>query len=167
MPKGRPPDPTRARRGTGHRPTAGDLVPAAAPVVEIEAAPEFAIPATLPPEGREMFERIVDELAPRGLKPVDLEALEMMCHSAYAHRKAREFVAQHGVMVQVNGRILPNPALKVARDEAAAYTRIATEYGLTLAARLRLGLMQLAGESMLASLSKDLDRPDVVVQVQA
>jgi P27 family predicted phage terminase small subunit len=114
-----------------------------------------------------MFERIVEELAPRGLRPVDLEALEMMCHSAYAHRKAREFVAQHGVMVQVNGRIMPNPALKVARDEASAYTRIAQEYGLTLAARLRLGLMQLAGESMLASLSNDLDRPDVVVQVQA
>ncbi len=166
MPKGRPPDPTRARRGTGNRPTAGDLVPASAAIVEVEEAPAFAVPATLPPEGREMFERIVDELSSRGLRPVDLEALEMMCHSAYAHRKAREFIVTHGVMVQVNGRILPNPALKVARDEAAAYTRIAAEYGLTLAARLRLGLMQLAGESMLASLSKDLDRPDVEVTVR-
>ena len=166
MPKGRPPDPTRARRGTGHRPTASELVPAAAASPVLEEAPAFKIPATLPPEGREMFDRIVEELGPRGLRPVDLESLEMMCHAAYAHRKAREFVVTHGVMVSVHGRILPNPALKVARDEAAAYTRIAQEYGLTLAARLRLGLMQLAGESMLASLSNDLDRPDVVVQVQ-
>jgi P27 family predicted phage terminase small subunit len=165
MAKGRPADPTRARRGTGNRPVAGDLVPAAAVEPVVDEAPTFAVPATLPPEGREMFERIVEELSPRGLKPVDLEALEIMCHSAYAHRKAREFVAKHGVMVQAGGRIMPNPALKVARDEAAAYMRIAQEYGLTLAARLRLGLMQLAGESMLASLSRDLDRPDVEVRV--
>lgn len=143
----------------------GDLVPAAAPVVDVPEAPPFDVPATLPPEGRDLFERVVAELTPRGLRPVDLEALEIMCHSAYAHRKAREFVAKHGVMVQANGRIIPNPALKVARDEAAAYMRIAQEYGLTLAARLRLGLMQLAGESMLASLSRDLDRPDVEVRV--
>jgi P27 family predicted phage terminase small subunit len=123
----------------------------------------FVVPDTLPDEVREMFSRVVEELRPRGLRSVDLEALEIMCHSAFAHREARRFVAKYGVMVNVKGRPMPNPALKVARDEAAAYMRIANEYGLTLAARLRLGLMQLAGESMLAAMSNDLDRPDVTI----
>jgi P27 family predicted phage terminase small subunit len=144
----------------------GESAPANLPVpVADDDAPAFAIPDTLPPEAQEMFQRIVDELAPRGLREADIEAISMMCHSAYVHQQAREYVRRSGVMVLVNGRPVVNPAIKVARDEAANYLRLASEYGLTLAARLRLGLMQLAGESMLASLSRDLDRPDVEVRV--
>lgn len=154
MPKGRPPDPTRAKRGTGNRPQTQ-------PVKALPALPEtsgFPVPQELPDEAREMYERVVRELEPRGLREADLDALTMMVHSAYVHRQAREFVARNGVMVLVNGRPVVNPAIKVARDEAAMYLRIAQEYGLTLAARLRLGLMQLAGESMLSSMNRDLDR---------
>jgi P27 family predicted phage terminase small subunit len=104
-----------------------------------------------------MLERVTAELEPRGLREADYDALMMMCHAAYAHAKAREIVQKTGVMIWVNNRPIPNPALRVARDEAAVYMRIANEYGLTLAARLRLGLMQLAGESILASLNKELD----------
>lgn len=163
MAKGRPADPTRARRKTGHRPLPGEGK-------AVEVAPQsdavvFAPPAGLSPEGEAMFQRIVAELAPRGLREADLDALTMLCHSAEVHRQAREFVTRSGVMVMVNGRPVVNPAIKVARDEAQNYLRIAQEYGLTLAARLRLGLMQLAGESMLASLNRDLDKPDVGVRV--
>lgn len=164
MTKGRPVDPTRAKRGTGNRPKSGQGKPAALPVLA-DASAGFPIPVGLPKEAQEMFERVVRELEPRGLREADLDALTMMCHSAYVHQQAREFVVRNGVMVLVNGRPVVNPAIKVARDEAATYLRLATEYGLTLAARLRLGLMQLAGESMLASLNSDLDRPDVEVRV--
>jgi P27 family predicted phage terminase small subunit len=166
MTKGRPADPTRARRKTGNKPLPGEQKPANLPApLPGEDAPVFAMPDTLPPEAQAMFQRVVDELAPRGLREADIEAITMMCHSAYVHQQAREFVRRNGVMVLVNGRPIVNPAIKVARDEAANYLRMASEYGLTLAARLRLGLMQLAGESMLASLSRDLDRPDVEVRV--
>jgi P27 family predicted phage terminase small subunit len=165
MSRGRPADPTRARRKTGNKPLPGEAKPANLPDIPDTDVPVFAVPDTLPPEAHEMFQRIVTELAPRGLRDADLEAITMMCHSAYVHQQAREFVRRNGVMVLVNGRPIVNPAIKVARDEAANYLRLASEYGLTLAARLRLGLMQLAGESMLASLSKDLDRPDVEVRV--
>lgn len=162
MTKGRPADPTRARRKTGNRPLPGEKPPAEIAVVE---APAFVVPSGLTEEGQAMFQRLVAELQPRGLREVDLDALTMLCHSAEVHRQAREFVARNGVMVAVNGRPVVNPAIKVARDEAQNYLRIAQEYGLTLAARLRLGLMQLAGESMLASLNADLDRPDVSIRV--
>lgn len=165
MPKGRPADPTRARRQTGNRPIPAKSVPAEVAVKETDSLPAFTVPAGLPPEAVEMYERIVAELAPRGLREADLDAITMLVHSAYVHQQAREFVARNGVMVLVNGRPVVNPAIKVARDEAQNYMRIAQEYGLTLAARLRLGLMQLAGESILASLNSDLDRPDVGVRV--
>lgn len=166
MTKGRPADPTRARRKTGNRPLPGEQKETNLPaLLPGEATPIFNMPDTLPPEAQQMFQRIVDELSSRGLREADIEAITMMCHSAYVHQQAREFVRRNGVMVLVNGRPIVNPAIKVARDEAANYLRLASEYGLTLAARLRLGLMQLAGESMLASLSRDLDRPDVEVRV--
>lgn len=156
MPKGRPADPTRARRKTGNRPIPAEQN--GAEIVAVTAdAPAFAIPDGLPDEAQAMYQRVIDELAPRGLREADMEALAMMVHSAYVHQLARQFITRHGVMLLQNGRVTVNPAVKVARDEAQNYLRIAQEYGLTLAARLRLGLMQLAGESILASLNRDLD----------
>lgn len=157
---GRPADPTRARRQTGNRPQAGEAKAAKLPAV-LEGAPRVApvvVPDELPDEVREVMARAVEELEPRGLRPADYDALLMMAHAAHMHRKARENIERTGVVVQGPRGPMVNPMLKVARDEAAMYLRIANEYGLTLAARLRLGLMQLAGESILASLNRDLDR---------
>lgn len=129
-----------------------------APLPAVPDVPEFRVPATLPPDLQDTYRRLVEELQPRGLREPDLDALEMMVHALHAHRQARAWVLRYGaVLVSPSGRPYPNPALKIARDEAATYTRLAQEYGLTLAARLRLGLMQLAGESLLQSLNADLD----------
>lgn len=153
VPRGRPADPTRARRGTGNRPTKSAAVAVQARPVDLLAPPD-----DLHPEAREVFDRAVAELAPRGLRPADIDALVLMAHAAHMHREARRLIAKHGTLVAApNGRPMVNPMIKVARDEAATYLRIANEYGLTVAARLRLGLMQLAGESILASLNRDLD----------
>lgn len=104
-----------------------------------------------------MFRRVVTELAPRGLRDADLESIAMMCYSAHVHRQAREKIAETGILVKGPRGPMVNPLVKVARDEAATYLRLANEFGLTLASRLRLGLMQLAGESILSSLNRDLD----------
>lgn len=113
-----------------------------------------------------MFRRVVADLMPRGLREADLEAISMMCYSAHIHYEARRQIAATGVLVKGLRGPMVNPLIKVARDEANTYLRLANEFGLTLAARLRLGLMQLAGESMLEAMSKDLDKPDITVQVQ-
>lgn len=161
MTKGRPADPTRARRQTGNRPKPGEAKIAALPApTAVVPAELFPAPADLPAEAAEMYRRVVQELAPRGLREADLEAISMMCHSAWVHYEARRAVAQKGVLVKgPRGNAVVNPLIKVARDEAATYLRLADSFGLTLAARLRLGLMQLAGESILATLNKDLDTP--------
>jgi P27 family predicted phage terminase small subunit len=158
--KGRPADPTRARRGTGNRPKAGQVKGKEIAVLATPAGPSLPEPPEdLPGPAAEMFRRATAELANRGLKDVDLEALTMMCWSAYVHAEARQQIARTGVLVKGPRGPMVNPMVKVARDEAATFLRIANEFGFTLAARLRLGLMQLAGESLLASMNKDLDDP--------
>lgn len=170
MAKGRPADPARARRQTGHRPKPGEAkaAPEVLPTAVVPAAhglPEP--PEDLPPAAQEMFRRVVAELAPRGLREADLEAVSMMCYSAHIHYEARRQIAETGVLVQGLRGPMVNPLIKVARDEANTYLRLANEFGLTLAARLRLGLMQLAGESILTSLNKDLDeQAQITIQVK-
>lgn len=166
MAKGRPADPTRAKRQTGHRPKPGEAKPAAPSVPAIVQPALPAPPSDLTPEGQAMFTRIIAELAPRGLRDADLEAVAMMCHSASIHYEARRKIAETGVLVKGPRGPMVNPLVKVARDEAATYLRLANEFGLTLAARLRLGLMQLAGESIVSAMNKDLDEQAAKVVIQ-
>lgn len=172
MSKGRPADPTRAKRGTGNRPKPGEAKVAKTGTTDLElvstpSAPAlWDAPADFTPAAKEMFRRVVAELAPKGLREADLEAVAMMVYSAHVHYEARRLVAEQGMMVPgPRDSMIVNPLIKVARDEANTYLRLANEFGLTVAARLKLGLMQLAGESMLEAMSKDLDKPDVTVQV--
>ena len=141
------------------KPRAAAVVPAGAG----EALPE---PVGLPEAVVPLFRAVVAELAPRGaLGPADVEALTMMCWAAWTHAEARRLISEHGVLGEgLHGPVV-NPMLKVARDEAATFQRIAQEYGLTLASRLKLGILQLAGESILKSLSDDLDAPGVTIEV--
>lgn len=174
MTKGRPADPTRAKRQTGNRPKPGEakVKPVAKVAAEVVAAlprpAEPAAPAGLTDEAVEMYRRVLEELVPRGLREADYEAVAMMCHSASIHFEARRRIAEMGLLVEGPRGPIVNPLVKVARDEANTYLRLANEFGLTLAARLRLGLMQLAGESIVSSLNADLDAQaaKVVVEVK-
>jgi P27 family predicted phage terminase small subunit len=135
---------------------------------ELRSAPEVVMNALevrglpQPPEylsdtAKDTFRKIVDELEPRGLRDADLEAVAMLCHSASVHQEATRLIATQGLIVKGPRGPMVNPLVKVARDEAANYLRLADAFGLTLGSRLRLGLMQLTGESILASLNRELD----------
>lgn len=169
--KGRPVDPTRRSRATGNRPQAGEakltLVPAhptkEAPVSPIlDAQPP---PWDLPAQAEEIWNAAMLELAGRHLKTADLEALRMMCVAAARARQAATDIANYGLIVEGKHGPIVNPLTRVEKDATATYLRLAEQYGLTLAARLRLGLMQLAGESMLQALNDDLDAEVVDIAV--
>lgn len=166
MAKGRPADPTRATRKTGNRPLPGEAKPAKAVAVVAQGRNLPEPPADLPIAAQEMFRNVVAELYPRGLRDADLEAISMLVYSAHLHKEAREGIAKHGLLVKGPRGPMLNPLVKVARDEANTYLRLANEFGLTLAARLRLGLMQLAGESVLSSLNAELDAPAVKIEIK-
>lgn len=171
--KGRPPDPTRRRRGTGHRPQAGEqrveLVPALPEVIDVDDEEALAeiVPMRLPPaleppddlpeEIAPLWRTAVGELEPRGIRPADLEAVRLMCMAALRARQAGEQIAKYGVLVKGARGPMPNPMLRVEKDATATYLRLAEQFGLTVASRMRLGLIQLTGESILATLDSDLN----------
>jgi P27 family predicted phage terminase small subunit len=99
----------------------------------------------------------MQELTVQGMRDGDLEAVRMMCLAAWRHRQAGEQIERFGVLVQGPRGPIVNPMLRVERDSAALYARLADQFGLTLSSRLRLGLIQLAGQSILKSLNDDLD----------
>lgn len=161
MPRGKAPDPTRATRKTGNRPKPGEAKVSKEIVPTVVVNPARVLPQ--PPEGLpdgavEVWKRVVDELDTRGLKETDLEAVTMLAHAAWTHAETRRKIAKMGVLVKGPRGPMVNPLLKVARDEASTYLRLANEFGLTPAARLRLGLMTLAGQSLAQALSDDLSR---------
>lgn len=152
-------DPTRARRQTGNRPKPGEAKPAKE-VVRLEpAAPVYPPPpAGIVGPGVGIWEQVIAELWPRGLRESDLEGVRMMVVAAVRHRQAAASIDEYGIIVEGPRGPMVNPAVRVEKDSAATFIRLAEAFGLTLAARLRLGLLQLAGESILQSISKDLDR---------
>ena len=160
MAKGALPDPTRARRGTGNRPATGAARKAspAATAVQLRTDPQLpAAPDSLPADAHELWDLLVAELHPRGLRPGDLEAVRQMVVAAHRHRQAQALVDRHGILIEQRGRAVVNPAVKIERDSARAFLQYAESFGLTMAARVRLGLMQLAGESLLQALNRELD----------
>ncbi len=153
--KGRPADPTRARRGTGHRRNPTDAVVPSPPAPAAEELPPA--PEGLPESAGDLWAQTIAELWPRGLRHADLEGVRMMVTAAHRNRQAAALVDAHGLLVtSPTGQPVPNPALKIEKDTRADFLRLADAFGLTLAARLRLGLLQLQGETLLQSLERDL-----------
>jgi len=153
--KGRPPDPKRARRGTGHRPLAGQRPPLelTAPSLELPEPP-----AMLPPEGHDTWRLVTGDLVRRGLVAADLPLAEMLVMAFVRSRQAREEIAKTSVLVSFEGRAFAHPLLKLEKDSAATYLRLAETLGLSPAARVRLGLMQVAGQSMLLTIAERVAR---------
>ncbi|HYT30552.1 MAG TPA: phage terminase small subunit P27 family [Actinomycetota bacterium] len=155
--KGRPRDPTRARRQTGHRrkPSQPAIVRALpAPKVDTLGPPE-----DLPKELVPVWTNLVDALGGvTSLRPADAFAVEAMVRQFARIKQAGELVDQYGMVTQtVSGDVTVSPFLKAERDATAMFLRLAEHYGLTVAARLRLGLMQLAGKTLAQQLAEDLE----------
>lgn len=156
---GRPADPKRALRKTGHRPLPGeakgtDIAP------RFDDAPYPPCPDDLPEAIEPLWNVALAELWPRGLREGDLEAIRQMCTQAHRARQAAASIEQYGPLIKgLHGPVV-NPMIKIERDATNTYMKIAEAYGLTIASRLRLGIMQLAGQSMQAALeamNRDLD----------
>lgn len=155
MSRGRTPDPQRAKRGTGHRPAAGEEIVEYAPgAIDLRHRDTVAseLPEGLP---RDVFIRAVDELGDK-LRDTDLEALRIMAWAIHRSNEAQMLVEEHGMMISSEWGPKVNPMLKVARDEAALYLKIADQYALTFVSRLRAGVLQLAGQSMLQQIHEQM-----------
>lgn len=162
MAKGRPADPTRNRRGTGNRPAQGtQKVVQVSPVLAAKVAPleEFAPPATLPEAVRHIWRAVIQDLGGANhMRESYMPAVQAYCEAVYVHAEASENIHQFGVLVKGPNGPMPNPLIRVQKDAAATMLRYAETLGLTPAGRIRLGLMEITGMSLLGSLQDSLDR---------
>lgn len=155
MAKGRPPDPKRQKSGTGHRP-----LPGKKPPVEVVTTTglQLAPPESVPDEAYELWHRACQELAGQGLRDADLPLVEMLVLAAHRNRQARAVIAKLGLLVKGDKGPVTNPMLKVEKETAATYLRLAETLGLSPAARARLGLMHIAGQSLLVDIAERVGR---------
>ncbi len=155
--KGRPKDPTRTRRQTGHRRKPGE-----APKLAIAPAPppaELVLepPPDLPEAMRPTWDRMVELLVPLGSRQVDVFAIEALVRQYHRMRSTGALVDEYGVVLRTEaGAVSASPFLRAERDAAAMFLRIGEQFGLTVASRMRLGLMRLEGKTMAEALQHDL-----------
>ena len=154
MAKGRPVDPNRGRRGTGNHPVRGEVVVLPADV-EIDA---FMAPATMPAAAREVWSIVVTDLVETGhLRKSDTPLVKAYCEAVYVHAEASAKIHAVGVLVKTaDGRVIPNPMLRVQKDAATTMRQLSDVMGLNPLARIRAGLMEVAGASMVNDLRERL-----------
>lgn len=161
MTKGRPADPNRARRGTGNRPAQGTprAIKSAPALVAVSAPVEqFAPPASLPDVMHPTWRAIVADLGGSNhMRDTYLPAVTAYCEAVYLHAEASANIHEYGVLVKGPNGPMANPLIRVQKDAAATMLRYAESLGLTPAGRIRLGLMEVTGMSLLGSLQLALD----------
>lgn len=152
--KGRKPKPIEERIRDGnqsHRPLPEPLLIAGRPLPGELARP----PRHLPKEGRDYWRETVARLVDIGMiDRVDRPALEMLA-TAYARwRQAGKLLMTADLLeLGARGQLKQNPAIRIERDAATVYMRIAEHFGVTPIARSRLGLAEVHRRSLEAEMS--------------
>ena len=155
--KGRKPKPIedRIRDGNPHNhPLPEPLLIGGRPQVGELSRP----PRHLPKEGRDYWRTTVARLVDIGMiDRVDRPALEMLA-TAYARwRQAGKLLADGDLLeFGARGQLKQNPAVRVERDAATVYMRIAEHFGVTPIARSRLGLAEIHRRSLEAEMATAL-----------
>ena len=163
MTKGRPADPSRARRGTGNRPMPGEAKKVKPQVTVpgtelVQVADPYPPPPEVPAEVHEVWRAAVADLGGANhMRASYIPALAAYCNAVYVHAQAIANIQQYGVLVKGPNGPITNPLLKVQKDMAATMLRYAETLGLTPAARVRVGLMEVTGMSLLAGINAALD----------
>lgn len=161
MPKGRPASPTSVKRGTNNKSASTQRRKTAeASLVTVQAAPEqFPPTAVVPAEVHDVWRSVVADLGgANNMRQSFVPAIEAYCLAVYTHAQAAAQIREYGVLVKGNNGPMANPMLKVQKDSAASMLRFAETLGLTPAARIRLGLMEITGMSLLSTLNAGLDK---------
>lgn len=156
--KGRPKEPIRARRRTGHRRKPGEVVPVR--LLPPAAAGRPPAPEGLPEDAGPIWDRVVGALeGVVALRPADLFTLELMVVQYLRARQLGQLLEQFGLHGRTTrGDSIASPFLRAEREATQAFLRLAEQFGLSVASRLRLGLVQVQGASALAALHRDLEQ---------
>ena len=150
MAKGRPPDPGRERRGTGNRATVGRAKASTAralpaPTVVAQAEPPADLPGAVVP----LWTACINEMAAnRHLRAPDLILLKAYCEAISLHEESSAQIHRLGVLVSGPQGPMVNPLIRVQKDAAQTMRQLADVLGLNPTARIRAGLQEVAGASL-------------------
>lgn len=153
MAKGRPKAPGAERRGTGRKPP-----PAALPaIVTDEADCTFAPPDNLEGVALDAWRICAAEMqGNRQLRDSDLVVLRAYVEAVHVHAEATAKVHEFGVLIESHKGPIPNPMIRV-QDNAARTIRLLSEnLGLNPIARIRAGIMEVVGASMVLDIRERL-----------
>jgi len=158
MTRGRKPSPKAKRQGTARQRKSTEIVPVEySSAFPVKAAAQIDPPPSLPEEARGLWRSMCVEVARHELRAGDLPLVEQLCIAAYRHRQAALYVQKHGLIVDTEFGPVRNPMLALEQQSAHLYLKLAATLGLSPEARIRLDLMQITGQSLLASLKAELD----------
>ena len=158
MTRGRTPSPKAKRQGTARQRKSTDIVPVEySSAFPMAAAAQIDPPPSLPKEAHGLWHSMCAEVARHELRTGDLPLVEQLCVAAYRHREAALYVQKHGLIVDTEFGPARNPMLTLEQQSANLYIKLADKLGLSPEARIRLDLMQITGQSLLASLKAELD----------
>lgn len=155
MTRGRTPNANKAPAGVSHHPAAGEQIVEYAPqACSRNLVREYAegLPAGTP---LNLFLRSVEELGDK-IRDFDLQLLQEMALHFHNAEQAQADVRERGLFEETMYGRKPNPALKIGRDELNAAMKIADQYALTFVSRLRAGILQLAGQSMMQQIHTEM-----------
>ncbi|MEI6724617.1 MAG: P27 family phage terminase small subunit [Actinomycetes bacterium] len=122
-----------------------------------------APPADLVPELHEVWGCVLEDMrtrpvgSPTAYRDVDMALVRALVEAIWLHRDSSRIIHEFGVLVAGANGPQKNPAINAQKDAAAQILRLSDALGLNPGARVRLGVMELAGLSILASLNSQLD----------
>lgn len=107
---------------------------------KVSAPVNLRVPAGMPDDAAKLWRKLAPQMTASGmLKSTDLHALEMLCLHWAAARRAWKLLDKGGILIKGRqGDPVKNPAQYVWRSEAQAFAKLASEFGLTPAARSRI-----------------------------
>jgi P27 family predicted phage terminase small subunit len=125
-------------------------------IVEIPEA--FPPPRELPEVMHGTWRAIIQDLGSTNhMRDTYLPAITAYVEAWWIHQEASANIHQFGVLVKGPSGPQPNPLIRVQKEAAATMLRYADVLGLTPAGKIRLGLMEITGMSLLSSLNQALD----------
>lgn len=114
-------------------------------------------PAHLSDDGKEIWREAVRRLGGK-VDPADVFVLEAMVEQFLVMREAAEYRRRFGMLQETPaGTYQVAPWVRVQRDASLAFLRLAEQLGLTRLARTRLGVLNAAGQTLVAQLMRELD----------
>jgi P27 family predicted phage terminase small subunit len=125
---------------------------------EVVIVEEFPPPENLPVAVHSVWRNAVADLGGANhMRDPFTPTLYAYCQAVYIHAQVSANIEEFGVLVSGANGPMKNPLLAVQKDAAATMLRFADSLGLTPSGRIRLGLMEVTGMSLLASLNQSID----------